>query len=202
MSDPAMLHRGAEAGACGDGPDREAEGAGRSRRSTASASAAGSSWRSPATTGSRSMTTRRGSASPRSISASSPASAAPAARSGRPGRSTAMQAMLTGRMIKASAARGMGLVDKLVRHRDMLHWEARKAVLQKRQLDAGAAERSASWPGARSARRSSRRCAPRRARRRAMEHYPAPHALIDLFEAAWRRLARDGRRRERQASCR
>ena len=45
----------------------------------------------------------------------------------------AMQAMLTGRMIKASAARGMGLVDKLVRHRDTLHWEARKAVLQKRK---------------------------------------------------------------------
>ena len=45
----------------------------------------------------------------------------------------AMQAMLTGRMLKAGAARGMGLVDKLVRHRDMLHWEARKAVLQKRR---------------------------------------------------------------------
>ena len=37
----------------------------------------------------------------------------------------AMQAMLTGRMIKASAAKRMGLVDKLVRHRDSLHWEAR-----------------------------------------------------------------------------
>src|SRR3982751_4089211 len=41
----------------------------------------------------------------------------------------AMQAMLTGRMIKASAAKRIGLVDKLVRHRDTLHWEARKAVL-------------------------------------------------------------------------
>src|SRR6218665_628432 len=45
----------------------------------------------------------------------------------------AMQIMLTGKMLKAGAARGMGLVDKLVRHRDMLHWEARKAVQQKRK---------------------------------------------------------------------
>src|SRR5215217_578432 len=45
----------------------------------------------------------------------------------------AMQIMLTGRMLKAGAARGMNLVDKLVRHRDMLRWEARKAVLQKRK---------------------------------------------------------------------
>ena len=42
----------------------------------------------------------------------------------------AMRIMLTGRMLKAGAARGMGLVDKLVRHRDLLGWEARKAVTQ------------------------------------------------------------------------
>ena len=44
----------------------------------------------------------------------------------------AMQIMLTGKLLRASQARRMGLVDKLVRHRDMLRWEARKAVLQRR----------------------------------------------------------------------
>src|SRR5690606_3522490 len=41
----------------------------------------------------------------------------------------AMQIMLTGKMLRGGAARGMNLVDKLVRHRDMLRWEGRKAVL-------------------------------------------------------------------------
>src|SRR5215217_3865817 len=45
----------------------------------------------------------------------------------------AMQIMLTGKMLRAGAARGMGLVDKLVRHRDMLRWEGRKAVLGKKR---------------------------------------------------------------------
>ena len=35
-------------------------------------------------------------------------------------------------MLRAGQARGLNLVDKLVRHRDNLRWEARKAVLQKR----------------------------------------------------------------------
>ena len=47
----------------------------------------------------------------------------------------AMGIMLTGRMLKAGAARGLNLVDKLVRHRDMLRWEGRKAVLQARKAD-------------------------------------------------------------------
>src|SRR5690606_15787847 len=45
----------------------------------------------------------------------------------------AMQIMLTGKMLRASQARRMGLVDKLVRVRDTLRWEARKAVLQARK---------------------------------------------------------------------
>ncbi|MEP7239657.1 MAG: 3-hydroxyacyl-CoA dehydrogenase NAD-binding domain-containing protein [Devosia sp.] len=93
----------------------------------------------------------------------------------------AMQAMLTGRMIKATAARRMGLVDKLVRHRDNLHWEARKAILQKRRsTPAPLAERALAWWPLRSRvvetmRKQTSRKAPR-------AHYPAPHALIDLFE--------------------
>ena len=93
----------------------------------------------------------------------------------------AMQAMLTGRMIKASAARRMGLVDKLVRHRDTLHWEARKAVLQKRKsTPAPLIQRiMASGPIRAQIVKTMRVETSKKAKR---EHYPAPHSLIDLFE--------------------
>ncbi|MGN6158276.1 MAG: 3-hydroxyacyl-CoA dehydrogenase NAD-binding domain-containing protein [Devosia sp.] len=93
----------------------------------------------------------------------------------------AMQAMLTGRMIKASAARRMGLVDKLVRHRDLLHWEARKAVLQKRKSGpASFAERVMAWGPLRQQVVAKMRAETGKKARK--EHYPAPYALIDLFE--------------------
>jgi len=102
----------------------------------------------------------------------------------------AMQAMLTGRMIKASAAKRMGLVDKLVRHRDSLHWEARKAVLQKRK--AGPApfiERVMAWGPIR--RQIVTRMRAETSKKVRKEHYPAPFALIDLFERhgdSWRTM--------------
>ena len=93
----------------------------------------------------------------------------------------AMQAMLTGRMIKASAARGMGLVDKLVRHRDTLHWEARKAVLQKRKSGpAPFIQRVMAWGPIRS--QIVQRMRTETARKARKEHYPAPFSLIELFE--------------------
>jgi 3-hydroxyacyl-CoA dehydrogenase/enoyl-CoA hydratase/3-hydroxybutyryl-CoA epimerase len=93
----------------------------------------------------------------------------------------AMQAMLTGRMIKASAARRMGLIDKLVRHRDMLHWEARKAVQQKRRSGpAPFIERVMAWGPIRS--RIVAKMRTETAKKVRKEHYPAPFALIDLFE--------------------
>ena len=93
----------------------------------------------------------------------------------------AMQAMLTGRMIKASAARGMGLVDKLVRHRDTLHWEARKAVMQKRKAGpAPLIQRVMAWGPIRGQIVAKMRAETSKKARK--EHYPAPHALIDLFE--------------------
>ncbi len=93
----------------------------------------------------------------------------------------AMQAMLTGRMIKAGAARGMGLVDKLVRHRDSLHWEARKAVLGKRRsTPAPLGQRIMAWGPIRAQIAKTMRAETSKKARR--EHYPAPHALIDLFE--------------------
>jgi 3-hydroxyacyl-CoA dehydrogenase/enoyl-CoA hydratase/3-hydroxybutyryl-CoA epimerase len=93
----------------------------------------------------------------------------------------AMQIMLTGRMLKAGAARGLNLVDKLVRHRDMLRWEARKAVLGKKKAgEAGLAKRvMAMGPLRGYVAGKMREQAGKKAR---VEHYPAPFALIDLFE--------------------
>ncbi|GLQ56901.1 3-hydroxyacyl-CoA dehydrogenase NAD-binding domain-containing protein [Devosia nitrariae] len=93
----------------------------------------------------------------------------------------AMQIMLTGRMLRAGQARGMGLVDKLVRHRDMLRWEARKAVLQKRRSRrASLVKRVMAMGPLRGYVASKMRDeAGKKAR---PEHYPAPYALIDLFE--------------------
>lgn len=93
----------------------------------------------------------------------------------------AMGIMLTGRMLKAGAAKGMNLVDKLVRHRDMLRWEARKAVLQKRKSsEAGFAKKVTAMGPLRSyVVGKMRDQAGKKARK---EHYPAPFALIDLFE--------------------
>ncbi len=93
----------------------------------------------------------------------------------------AMGIMLTGRLLKASAARGMGLVDKLVRHRDMLRWEARKAVQQHRKsAPAGLMKRLMAVGPLRSYLASKMRA--EAAKKANPEHYPAPYALIDLFE--------------------
>lgn len=93
----------------------------------------------------------------------------------------AMQIMLTGKMLRAGATRGMNLVDKLVRHRDMLRWEARKAVLQKRKSsEAGLAKKvMALGPVRGYVANKMREQAGKKARQ---EHYPAPFALVDLFE--------------------
>ncbi|WP_323015270.1 3-hydroxyacyl-CoA dehydrogenase NAD-binding domain-containing protein [Devosia sp.] len=93
----------------------------------------------------------------------------------------AMGIMLTGRMLRAGAARGLNLVDRLVRHRDMLAWEARKAILQKRRsVGAGFFKRLMAMGPLRAQVAGKMRAeAGRKAR---PEHYPAPYALIDLFE--------------------
>ena len=93
----------------------------------------------------------------------------------------AMQIMLTGKMLRAGAARGLNLVDKLVRHRDMLRWEARKAVLQKRKsTEAGFFKRiMAMGPLRGYVAGKMKEQAGKKAR---PEHYPAPFALIELFE--------------------
>ncbi|KFC69773.1 Alpha-subunit of fatty acid oxidation complex [Devosia sp. LC5] len=104
----------------------------------------------------------------------------------------AMGIMLTGKMLKAGAARGLNLVDKLVRHRDMLAWEARKAVLQKRKSKSAPPVKRvmAMGPIRGYVASKMREEAGKKARK---EHYPAPFALIDLFEAHgndWQAMSR------------
>lgn len=93
----------------------------------------------------------------------------------------AMQAMLTAKMIKPGAARGMGLVDKLVRHRDSLRWEGRKAVLQKRKSGVAPWTKRvmAMGPLRDYVANKMKKEVAKKAQR---AHYPAPYALIELFE--------------------
>ncbi|KKB07510.1 3-hydroxyacyl-CoA dehydrogenase NAD-binding domain-containing protein [Devosia chinhatensis] len=93
----------------------------------------------------------------------------------------AMQIMLTGKMLRAGAARGLNLVDKLVRHRDMLRWEGRKAVLQRRKSQpASLAKRAMAWPLLRDYLANKMRAEVGKKANRV--NYPAPYALIELFE--------------------
>src|SRR6218665_2103682 len=103
----------------------------------------------------------------------------------------AMQMMLTGRMLRAKQARALNLVDKLVRHRDNLRWEARKAVLQNRTSEeAPFVKRAVAM--ARPARRYIADQMRAEARKKANpDHFPAPYSLIDLFEEHgddWRKM--------------
>ncbi len=102
----------------------------------------------------------------------------------------AMQIMLTARYLRAGQARGMNLVDKLVRHRDQLRWEGRKAVLQKRTSKPAPFIKSMMGKGPlRSYVAGKMREEVREKVRR--EHYPAPYALIDIFETHggdWRKM--------------
>ncbi|MCB1515206.1 MAG: enoyl-CoA hydratase/isomerase family protein [Hyphomicrobiaceae bacterium] len=93
----------------------------------------------------------------------------------------AMEAMLTGRMISASSAKRMGLLDQLVDSRDMLHWAARKAVLSKRKSSPAPQSKSilAKWPARSFIAGKMREETAKKARE---AHYPAPFRLIDLFE--------------------
>ncbi|WP_108460821.1 3-hydroxyacyl-CoA dehydrogenase NAD-binding domain-containing protein [Devosia naphthalenivorans] len=104
----------------------------------------------------------------------------------------AMQIMLTGKMLRAGAARGMNLVDKLVRHRDMLRWEGRKAVLQHRRSAGAPLTKKVLGTGLlrEYVANKMREQTKKKVRK---EHYPAPYALIDLFEKHgndWRAMSR------------
>ncbi|MFA5899559.1 MAG: 3-hydroxyacyl-CoA dehydrogenase NAD-binding domain-containing protein [Hyphomicrobium sp.] len=98
------------------------------------------------------------------------------------GAPAAMQAMLTGRMLSASAARGIGLVDQLVDSRGALPWAARKAVMRKRKSKpAGLLHRLLTrWPARNLLAKRLRAEVGNKVR---PSHYPAPYRLIDLFES-------------------
>jgi 3-hydroxyacyl-CoA dehydrogenase / enoyl-CoA hydratase / 3-hydroxybutyryl-CoA epimerase len=93
----------------------------------------------------------------------------------------AMTTMLTGRMLRPSAAKAMGLVDQLVPTHHNLRWAARKAVLQKRQ------SKGAPWWKKLMLKQPIRGMLAKQMREKTAakvreEHYPAPFRLIELFE--------------------
>ncbi len=96
------------------------------------------------------------------------------------GPAAAMQAMLTGSMIRATAARAMGLVDELVASPHALAWAARKAIARKRRSKpAGqAVSLLRRWPLRGVVASRMRAETAKKARE---DHYPAPYRLIDLF---------------------
>lgn len=97
------------------------------------------------------------------------------------GAMAAMQIMLTGRMLSASGARGMGLVDELVQSRGSLLWAARKAVLRKRKSKAAGWTKAvlSMWPARRLLASRMRAETAKKVRE---DHYPSPYRLIDLYE--------------------
>ncbi len=95
----------------------------------------------------------------------------------------AMQIMLTGRMLRARAARSLGLVDQVVSPHGSLHWAARTAALKKkRHKGPGFIDRMTTLGPVRKILAGQMR--KQTAAKAKIEHYPAPYDLIDAFEAA------------------
>jgi len=97
------------------------------------------------------------------------------------GALAAMPLMLTGSMIRAGAARGMGLIDELAPSPLNLPWMARRAIERKRKSKAAPLwkDLARQWP-ARGLLASRMRA--ETAKKAREDHYPAPFRLIDLFE--------------------
>jgi 3-hydroxyacyl-CoA dehydrogenase/enoyl-CoA hydratase/3-hydroxybutyryl-CoA epimerase len=97
------------------------------------------------------------------------------------GALAAMPLMLTGSMIRATAARGMGLIDELVASPLNLPWAARKAIERKRKSKPAPLwkDLARQWPARALLVRKLRS---ETAKKVSEDHYPAPFRLIDLFE--------------------
>jgi 3-hydroxyacyl-CoA dehydrogenase/enoyl-CoA hydratase/3-hydroxybutyryl-CoA epimerase len=97
------------------------------------------------------------------------------------GALAAMPMMLAGSMIRAGAARGMGLVDELVPSASNLRWAARKAVERKRKSKSAPIwkDLARQWPLRGLLAKKFRTETAKKVRE---DHYPAPFRLIDLFE--------------------
>src|SRR5262245_15721670 len=97
------------------------------------------------------------------------------------GALAAMPLMLTGSMIRASVARGMGLVDQLAPSPLNLPWMARKAI--ERKLKSKPAPFLRDLARQRPARGLlANKLRSETAKKAREDHYPAPFRLIDLFE--------------------
>ncbi|MEO0799720.1 MAG: 3-hydroxyacyl-CoA dehydrogenase NAD-binding domain-containing protein [Pseudomonadota bacterium] len=93
----------------------------------------------------------------------------------------AMEHMLTGRMIRASAARGAGYIDRLVNSPEELRWAARRAIQKKSKAQPASSFKS--FMGASLIRgQLAKKMRTETAKKARQDHYPAPYRLIDLFE--------------------
>jgi 3-hydroxyacyl-CoA dehydrogenase/enoyl-CoA hydratase/3-hydroxybutyryl-CoA epimerase len=97
------------------------------------------------------------------------------------GALAAMPMMLTGSMIRAGAARGMGFVDELAPSPLNLPWMARRAIERKRKSRPLPfwKDLARQWPARELL---AKRMRAETAKRVRADHYPAPFRLIDLFE--------------------
>jgi 3-hydroxyacyl-CoA dehydrogenase/enoyl-CoA hydratase/3-hydroxybutyryl-CoA epimerase len=93
----------------------------------------------------------------------------------------AMQIMLTGRMLRAHQAKGLGLVDQLVGPHGGLRWAARRAVLKGRKSRRPGllAKLSNTGPVRKFLAGQMRKQTAAKAK---PEHYPAPFELIEAWE--------------------
>jgi 3-hydroxyacyl-CoA dehydrogenase/enoyl-CoA hydratase/3-hydroxybutyryl-CoA epimerase len=97
------------------------------------------------------------------------------------GASAALDLMLTGRNVRGATALAMGLVDRLVESADALD-DAARDMIRRRPAPRRAplAQRLLSWAPVRPfIAKKARAGVARKARR---EHYPAPYAIVDLWE--------------------
>jgi 3-hydroxyacyl-CoA dehydrogenase / enoyl-CoA hydratase / 3-hydroxybutyryl-CoA epimerase len=97
------------------------------------------------------------------------------------GAMAGMEAMLTGRLMRPTAARAIGLVDQLVPSKLELRWAARKAAHRKTR------SKPLAWWKRLMAQPPLRGLLAQRMRKATAEkvredHYPAPFKLIELFE--------------------
>jgi len=93
----------------------------------------------------------------------------------------AMQIMLTGRMLRAHQAKGLGLVDQLVGEHSSLRWAARRAVLKGRKSRGpGRLARLSNLAPARKFLAGQMR--KQTAAKANPDHYPAPFEMIDAWE--------------------
>jgi len=100
----------------------------------------------------------------------------------RIGAHQAMPLMLSGRMLKPAAARGLGVIDAVVGRHGNLQWAARNAVMKKRRSrKPGAAVKMSNSAIARPfLARTMRKQTAEKARE---AHYPSPFKLIDTWAA-------------------